>query len=138
MSLPIEKEYVIRELVDVSFKVKTCREPQHGHAEKLAQEGVTLSVDFDLGLKQGAEVIVMTYINGVWEPIESVTNNQDGTLTCVFEDICPVAFCVVKEGTSPSPTGDLNAQQLLLWFAMMVASMFAIVAMMYARRRNRA
>ena len=137
MTLPIEKEYVIRELLDVSFKVETCRENKHGHAEKLAEEGITLSVDFDLGVNQDAQIVVMTYINGVWEPIESVAVNKDGTVTCVFEDICPVAFCVVEEGTIATDTGDRQGQQILWWIALLVLSMTAFVVLTYLHRRKR-
>ena len=32
--------------------------------------------------------------DGKWESIESIKNNADGTLTCVFEDFCPVLVAV--------------------------------------------
>ena len=97
MSLPIDGDFSVRDLVDVSFKYEGCELLEdHGQKAKvLALPGVTLSVDFDLGVAADEELVVMTYINGEWVEIESVTNNGDGTVTCVFEDICPVAFAVL-------------------------------------------
>ena len=97
MTLPIEGDYVIRELLDVSFEYNDCRlKEDHGNKPAgLKQEGVTLTLKFDLGIEADADLVVMTYIDEVWAEIESVENNGDGTVTCVFEDICPVAFAVV-------------------------------------------
>ena len=96
-SLPIEGEYVVREIVDVSFKKEACRDQEdHGRKDELLkQEDAVLTIDFDMGVEPEAEVCVMTYINGVWEEIISVENNGDGTVTCVFADLCPVAFAVI-------------------------------------------
>lgn len=138
MKLPLENdEYVIRELVDVSFKQTTCVDAEHGHKEWLAQEGNTISVTFDLGVARGTEVVVLVYIDGEWKPIESVVNNGDGTVTCVFEDICPVAFCVESDKADvPAQTGDTMGQNLILWVVLMVASLAAIIVLMVRRRKH--
>lgn len=96
-SLPIEGDYVVREIVDISFKLLDCREKEdHGQKDELLkQEDMVLTIDFDMGVEPDAEVCVMTYIDGVWEEIVSVENNGDGTVTCVFADLCPVAFAVL-------------------------------------------
>lgn len=137
MELPLDHDYVIRDLVDVSYVVTDCVEADHGHREWLAQEDTTISVLFDLGIPQGVEVVVMTYIDGVWEPVESVVNNGDGTLTCVFEDICPVVFCV-EEGYDykPPKTGDEFGRQLPLWIGLMAASLAAIVVLIVLYRKK--
>lgn len=97
MTLPIDGEYVIRELVDVSFEHDDCRqkEDHDNKPAKLKEEKVTLTLDFELGVEKDAKLAVMTYIEGQWTDIEGVENNGDGTVTCVFEDICPVAFAVL-------------------------------------------
>lgn len=97
MTLPIQEEYVIRDLVDISFKYEACR-LQEDHGNKplaLKEEGVTLTLKLDLEIEADAQLVVMTYIGEEWIEIESVENNGDGTVTCVFEDICPVAFAVL-------------------------------------------
>jgi hypothetical protein len=129
-----KKYYVIRELVDVSFTT-ACRESDDGHKQKLAEDGVTISLKFHLGVDASTEVLVLTYIDGQWDFIESVTNNGDGTLTCVFEDICPVAF-VVRGQTGGSQTGDPAGQRLILWVCLMVASAGALTVMFVKRRKN--
>lgn len=138
MKLPLENdEYVIRELVDVSFKKTACVEKEHGHKEQLALDGTTITIDFDLGVGPNTEVIVMVYIDGEWTPIESVTNNGDGTLTCVFEDICPVAFCV-EEGAEEEPpyTGDTAGRELIVWIVLMLLCLAAIVVLLAQRRKH--
>ena len=142
MKLPLEETYVVRELLDVSFKASACRDQGHGHKEKLAEPGTTLSVDFDLGVNQDAKIEVLTYMtddsgNAGWIKIEGVTNNGDGTLTCVFEDICPVAFCVLDEGKIPPKTGDSIGNQLWLWVTLMGVSAVAIVALTWSRFKYR-
>lgn len=134
MKLPLEKDYVIRELVDVSFRKTPCIQGEHSHKEKLEEENVTVTVKFDLGIRPEDKLFVLAYVNGKWEPIESVTNNGDGTLTCVFEDICPVVFCLEKSG-GPSQTGDMAGQNLLLWFILMIVSMAAVVTMLAKHRK---
>ena len=101
MNLPIEGSFSVRDLLDVSFKYDECEQLEN-HCNKgkiLALPGVTLSVDFNLGVAADEELVVMTYVDVdgemQWVEIESVTNNGDGTVTCVFEDICPVAFAVM-------------------------------------------
>jgi hypothetical protein len=140
MTLPLEKEgYVVRELVDVSFEYEDCRQiEEHGHKdENLKKEGVTLTVTFDLGIGTFEDLIVMAYVDGEWTPIKSVENNGDGTVTCVFEDICPVAF-IVKEGTNNGnpTTGDAMGSQMALFVGMMVLSAAGIVMLTAAKARK--
>lgn len=138
MKLPLENdEYVIRELVDVSFEKSGCVEPAHGHQEWLAQEGNTVTIKFDLGVAKATDVVVMVYVNGEWTPVESVENNGDGTVTCVFEDICPVAFCVEADSVDSAPqTGDAMNQNLILWIVLMAVSLVAIVILVVSRRKQ--
>lgn len=143
MTLPIDSGYVIRELVDVSFKYESCvSDPEHGNKpEQLKKPDVTLTVKFDLGVAAGTDVVVMTYIDGKWQEIESVVNNGDGTVTCVFEDICPVVFAV-KQGqntpTTPPQTGDTVGQYLYLWIGVMVLSAAALVTLIVVASKKKA
>ena len=136
--LPLDENYVIRELVDVSWRKTTCVENPHPHREDLKQEGVLLTVDFDLGVPRDIPVIVMTYIDDEWKPVESVVNNGDGTVTVVFEDICPVVFCVDPNDVyTPPKTGDQARQDMILWISLMAASVIAIVVLLVLRKRSR-
>ena len=89
MRLPLENDYVIRDLVDVSYKYNDCRTAEgHGNKpEELKAPGKTVTIVFDMGLAAHEKLIVMTYIEnpnartseGTWVPVESVVNNGDGT-----------------------------------------------------------
>ena len=137
MVLPLENEdYVVRELVDISYVKTDCDEAPHGHKEWLAEEDTTIELVLDLDLKTGTQVEVLAYIDGEWVHIESVTNNGDGTLTCVFEDICPVAFCVDAEvEKDPPKTGDAMAEDLTLWIILLAVAAVAIVVLLINRRK---
>ena len=131
MKLPLENDqYVIRDLIDVSFTPECDKD--HDHKGWLAQEDTSMKVTFDLGVAAGEEVKVLAYVNGQWVEVECV-NNGDGTVTCVFEDICPVAFCV-KNVTPPAQTGDASGRMLGLWAALMAASAAAMAVLVVRRR----
>ncbi|MBR5126033.1 MAG: hypothetical protein IKU68_04780 [Oscillospiraceae bacterium] len=92
----LSDEYVIRDLVDISFSNEGCRK-QPSHNDKgnhLAQEGIAVNITLNYGIAADVDVVVMTYIDGKWAPIEKVVNNGNGSLTCTFEDLCPVLFAV--------------------------------------------
>lgn len=138
MKLPVDEDYVIRELVDVSWQKTTCVEAEHGHKEWLAQDDTTVSVTFDLGVAKGTDVVVMVYIDGEWVAAESVVNNGDGTVTVVFEEICPVAFCVKRsDQTEPPKTGDPAAQNLHVYIIVLVLSALALIALLVWRGKKR-
>ena len=137
MALPLEDDYVIRDLVDVSFRKSECVEPGHGHKEELAKDGTTITLTFDLGIQKGVEIAVLAYIDGEWTPAVSVVNNGDGTVTCVLEDICPVAFCLESGyDYKPPKTGDEVGRQLPLWTALMAASLAGIVVLVILYNRK--
>lgn len=141
MKLPdLPDGYVIRDLVDVSFEYEDCREKDdHGDKDQeLKKPGVTLTVTFDLGVAGGDDVIVMTYNNGKWQPIVSVKNNGDGTVTCDFEDICPVAFAVKQSTVDKVPkTGDAFGQRLGLWIGVLAVSGVALAAIVVVAVRKK-
>ena len=135
MTIPYEKhdealkgkELVIRDLFDVSW---LCSD----HPVIVAEPGVTVELTFDLGVKQDAEVYCMTYKNNEWNPIVSLVNNGDGTVTCVFEDFCPVEFSVVQK-TPPVQTGD--RMDVTLWVAVLTVSAAALVVLLISKRNCR-
>ena len=135
MQLPYEKisskldpkKMVIRDLFDASW---LCKE----HPEMVAPAGVTVEITFDLGVGKNTDVYVMTYKNNAWNSIVSVENNGDGTVTCVLEDFCPIAFAVQQgSSTPPSQTGD--TADLTLWIALLAVSALGLVAVVVFRRK---
>lgn len=136
MKLPSEEDLTIVELVDVSWAASACVGAQHGHKEELAKEGVTIEVTFKLDVDPNAEVTVFAYINGEWVQVK-VTVNGDGTITCEFEDFCPVAFCVEGDALEEAPaTGDNT--NVFLWLAVMLAAAAALVVVLVSNRRRTA
>ena len=157
MELPVlDENFVVRELVDVSFKQTPCIGAEHLHEEELRKEGIVITIVFELGVKADEKVRVFSYHDGRWDEAESVTNNGDGTITCVLEHFCPVAFCVeVKESeeppvggdeeptdppvdpSAPPATGDTVGEDLTLWIILMVISCAGIFFLLIFRRRGK-
>lgn len=139
MTLPLEGDYVIRELVDVSFMIP-CDE-KDPHKEQLAQAGVSVDITFDLGIAADENVVAMVYVNNSkartadysWQRVDLV-NHGDGTVSGTFEDICPVVFCVGGE-LPPAQTGDIAGQNLILWVVLMAVSCVAVVVLLINRRK---
>lgn len=136
MQIPYEKhnadlkasEMVIRDLFDASW---LCAD----HPEAVTPKGVTVQLTFDLGVGKNDAVYCMSYKNNAWDPIVSVTNNGDGTVTCVFEDFCPVEFSV-RQNVPSVDTGDRVGKTLYLWVGIMVVSAAAVVVLLVAGRRK--
>ena len=149
MTLPIEGRYVIRDLLDVSYKYEDCRQKEdHGNKpQQLKEEGVTLTVTLDLGIAATDNILVLSFVEGEasartgdlsayqWIPAEKVVNNGDGTLTVEFEDICPVAF--VTRLSDSAPTGDAARGQLGLFIGLMVLSAAAIVVLICIKSKKK-
>lgn len=135
MKLSVEKynqgltadDMVIRDLFDVSW---LCEE----HPEIVEPAGVYVRLTFNLGISKNTDIYCMSYKHGDWQVIPTV-NNGDGTVTCTFEDFCPVAFAV-KSGTDtpPSQTGD--DANLGLWIGLMSVSVVALAAVILFSRRK--
>ena len=137
MKLPYDKlgkdasKMVIRDLFDVSF---LCIE----HPEMFAPQGVTVELTFKLGVKANVDVVVMTYKNDQWGGIVKSTNNGDGTVTCVFEDFCPVAFSVPTSSIAGSGSSTGDTANVGLWAGLLAASVVGIGALVVVSRRKKA
>lgn len=129
MFLPYEKfdaglissNMIIRDLFDATF---LCGD----HPEMLLPEGSRLVITFDLGVAADEDVFTMTYNSGEWNPIVSTVNNDDGTVTCVFEHLCPIAFSVEGD-VPPVQTGDPAGDQLNIWFMICGISLLAVIVL---------
>ena len=145
MSLPYEKlnagldasKMVIRDLFDASWLCEGENiAPAHPECpESIAPKNVTLTIIFNLGIGKNTDIYCMSYKNGAWNPIVKTVNNGDGTVTCTFEDFCPIAFAV-KSGSDvpPSQTGD--EANLGLWIGLMSVSVVALAAVLLLSRRK--
>ena len=127
-----KKNYVVLQLVDISFQQLACKECGHLHEEALELEGVEISAKVELGVSPDAEVKAVCFKNDKWNPVKSVVNNGDGTVTCVFEHFCPVAFCVEAAVEEQPPVEADNAN---LWWVVLVVCV-AFFLFLIARRRK--
>lgn len=102
MKIPYEKAGFNSEnmtLIDLYDATFLCQE----HPKMLEPEGVVIEITFKVNVDAGENVCVMIYKNNEWIPAESVKNNGNNTVTCVFEHLCPIAFAVeTGEGSGPS------------------------------------
>jgi hypothetical protein len=135
MKLPLDDDYVIRELVDVSWRKTTCVEAEHGHKQWLHEENTSIKVTFDLGVDPDADVIVMIWLDGEWVMAEEVINNGDGTVTVVFQDICPVVFAVERR-YEPPKTGDAAADKLVVFVIALVVSVVGLIGLAIWRKKH--
>lgn len=124
-------DMVIRDLFDITF---LCGD----HPEQLEDAGVVLVLTFDLGVKADEDVSVMTYKEGAWNDIEKITNNGDGTVTCVFEHLCPVAFSVATGSTPPGQTGDIPTVGIMGIVALVALLAIAALTVLYIRSTKKA
>ena len=124
-------DMVIRDLFDATF---LCGE----HPEMLEPTGVVLVLTFDIGVKADEDVSVMTYKNGAWGNIVKITNNGDGTVTCVFEHLCPIAFSVPTGNTPPSQTGDIPTVGIMGFVALVALLAIAVLTVLYIRSTKKA
>lgn len=135
MKLPMGEGFVIRELVDLSWKQIGCVEEEHTHEDDLEKEDVVVTIKLEMGLEANMDIKVYSYHAGQWEAAKSVKNNGDGTVTCVLEHFCPVAFAV-REQTGGSQTGDTARGSLILWGVLMAMSLTAIVVLAVSRKKQ--
>ena len=128
------KNYAVIQLVDISFRQSACVEQEHLHKEHLAREKVVAELDFDLGVSADTVVEVLWFDGEQWAPVESTVNNGDGTVTCVFEHFCPVAFCIEAEGLEAPQQEDFS---WLIWLVLLVVCAGLVALLVIYREKNK-
>ena len=140
MDLPVDKGYEVVELVDVSFEKTDCVENEtHGHQDELNKEDVTVTVDLETSLSKNAKLKVFVYDAEAekWVEVENVKVNANGTVTCEFDILGVVMFCVEDATGAATPnTGDMVGQNLGLWIGVMVVCVAGLAAMMFLRKKK--
>ena len=127
-------DFVIRDFFDASI---ICADK-----EKLEKEGTTLDLTFNIGVAKNTPVVAMVFVDGEWKLVENAVNNGDGTITCTFEKLCPVAFLVpgetIQPGASTTPTTGDNAN-IVVWSAVAAISLGLIIALViiYRSKKNK-
>lgn len=138
MKLPLDYEYSILELIDISFKFDDCvNKDDHGDKEGQLGDDNKVSVTLDVDLPEDANVQIHVYVDGEWKPIVDFVDNGDGTITVNFDNLGPVAISV-REGYTENPpqTGDQMGNNIVLWVALMGLSAVALVAVIVLSKRK--
>lgn len=134
---------VVRDLFDVSWTTADGNDL----ASLLDAEDVSLEMCFDIGIAADDDVYVMIYKNDEWKQIQQVTNNGDGTITCVFDHLCPVAVIVegaeaeaaeAVAGETLQSTQDMEEtdRNVTVWIGVGAASLLALAAVVVVMKRK--
>ena len=143
LDLEEPEKLVVRDLFDVSWTDEDGKD----YAELLEQEGVRLEMTFDVAITADANVYVMVYKEDAWHEIRQVTNNGDGTITCVFDHLCPVAVIVeadetmevvnlAEEKVQIPDSAESSGRNLGLWLGILVVSVLALAAVLASKKRK--
>ena len=100
----------------------------------LNKSDVSITITFETGVAASVELYVFQYKGGQWKAVNA-TNNGDGTVTCVFDDFCPVAFAVDNSQDGPPQTGDAVGRVLWLWLVILVVSLGSLTVLVLNRRK---
>lgn len=110
-----------------------------GSYENIFKEGKKLQIRFDIGAELKEKLMVLTRCSDEtgWEFVESVTINPDGTVTVVFDRLCPVIFLTEDTGKVQSPaTSDFAATAL--WGLAIIFGIGSICMIAASKKRARA
>ncbi len=123
-------DLIVRDLFDVSL---ICEESN----EILADEEHHLILTFSLGVKKDEFITAIKFNpeTKAWETIRNVTNNGDGTVTCEFDHLCPIAFLSEKAETNSAQTGD-NSVSLYVWIAISAVAAGLIAVLFIAKNKK--
>lgn len=92
-----------------------------------------LVVKFNIGIAKDVPVFAMKYNKeGKWESVYAIHNNGDGTVTCEFDHLGPIAFMVADADSAE--TGDTSVS-LYVWIAIAAAAAAAIVVLFVLKKK---
>ncbi len=147
-------DLVIRDLFDISEKCEDLN-------THLPTDDSYIRLSFNLNIPKDTFVTTIVYVDGEWIPVNTV-NNGDGTISCDFNKFGQVAFLVpadadkntgtdsdntnngTNDGTDTDNktdvpvTGDSSQSQLILWVAVMGASLtaMAVFAVVFFKKKK--
>ena len=110
-----------------------------GTYKDIFKEGKKLQIRFDIGAELKEKIMALTRCSDEegWEFVESVTINPDGTVTVIFDKLCPVIFLTENTGAVQSPaTSDMST--VALWTLAAIFGMSSICMIIASKKRARA
>ena len=144
---------VLNELLSITPRVVSLsevsdHEHDHDHPTEVRPNGVVFDLTFQTSIADDAEVVVMVYNNGEWNPAVRVSNDGDGIVSCTFEKLGIITMSVVVDednpGVSDGDSGDSedippktgDDSNVWLWAGVMAASLAALVVIIILYRRE--
>lgn len=121
---------IVRDFFDVTLV---------GTYQDIFKEGKKLQIRFDISAELKEKIMVLTRCSDEtgWEFVESVTVNPDGTVTVVFDRLCPVIFLTEKSDLVTSPaTSDISTSAL--WALAAIFGMGSVCMIIASKKRARA
>ena len=109
-----------------------------GTYKDIFKEGKKLQIRFDIGAELKEKLMVLTRCSDEsgWEFVESITINPDGTVTVVFDRLCPVIFLTEDIGAVQSPaTSDFASTAL--WSLAIIFGIGSICMVVASKKRAR-
>ena len=110
-----------------------------GAFKDIFNEGKKLQIKFDIAAELKEKLMVLTRCSDEsgWEFVESVTINPDGTVTVIFDKLCPVIFLTEDTGTVQSPaTSDFASTAL--WSLAIIFGIGSVCMVLASKKRARA
>lgn len=110
-----------------------------GAYNDIFNEGKKLQIRFDLGVELKEKIMALTRCSDEsgWEFVESVTINPDGSVTVVFDRLCPVIFLAEDTGAVQSPaTSDFAATAL--WSLAIIFAIGSVCMIAVSKKRSKA
>lgn len=121
---------VVRDFFDITLV---------GTYKDIFKDGKKLQIRFDLGAELKDKLMVLTRCSDEsgWEFVESVTINPDGTVTVVFDRLCPVIFVTEDTGVVQSPaTSDFATTAL--WSLAIIFGIGSVCMIVASKKKTRA
>lgn len=119
---------IVRDFFDVTLV---------GTYQDIFKEGKKLQIRFDLSASLKEKIMALTRCSDEsgWEFVESVTINPDGTVTVIFDKLCPVIFLTEDTGAVQSPaTSDFNTTAL--WVLAAIFGMGSVCLLIAASKKR--
>lgn len=110
-----------------------------GAFKDIFKEGKKLQIKFDIGAQLKEKLMVLTRCSDEsgWEFVESVTINPDGTVTVIFDRLCPIIFLTEDTGAVQSPaTSDFLSTAL--WSLAIIFGFGSVCMIIASKKRARA
>lgn len=110
-----------------------------GAYKDIFKDGKKLQIKFDLGAELKDKIMALTRCSDEsgWEFVESVTINPDGTVTVIFDKLCPVIFLTEQSDLITSPaTSDYSI--VALWSLAAIFGIGSVCMLVASKKRAKA